>query len=96
MPVVLNPAKGGDPWTAAGLLEAGRAAQRSEGPLLINCADMEFLDTGVLQVLIALRQALSRLGRPMIVIGLSESVARYLKLAGLTEAVMGPSEKCEE
>jgi anti-anti-sigma factor len=65
------------------LVAQAREAVAADGPVVVDCAAVNFLSTAVLQVLVALRRAVVPHGRTVSLEGVTAPAAAYLKLSGL-------------
>jgi anti-anti-sigma regulatory factor len=71
----------------ARLLELSRLAARVARSVEIDCSHVSFLPTPVLQILLALRRSCQAKEVPMSIVGVQDSTADYLRLAGLEVAL---------
>jgi len=69
------------------LHDAARAAIAAGRPVVVECEDLPFLSTAVVQVMIALRRACRNGGLSFTVSGAQDTAIAYLRLAGLEDVL---------
>lgn len=65
------------------LVDAARQIASAGGRVVVDCADVEHLDTSTLQILVALERQLASKGRALTLTGVKPAVQAYVELAGL-------------
>jgi anti-anti-sigma regulatory factor len=86
---LLRLGEGADIRCVQRLLAMAREAVAIGQPISVCCEQVTFLDTPVLQVLLALRRACLDRHIPFEIQGISESMHKHLTLAGLAKELLG-------
>lgn len=77
------------------LLVLARQAAWAHQPVQVDCSAVEFLSTGVLQILIGLQRTMMSQGYQLVLHGVSQSVEKYLRISGLDRVLSSSLSKSE-
>ncbi len=69
-----------------------RDLARRAGDVRVDCAKTSFIDTAILQLLVALQRALQRRRHALVLLNVGDELATWLRCAGLTSLAVARAE----